>query len=83
MGAREATRAAAVKSNEEARIDAMLASVNAIDAARRASCWVGMPLAPLPAITPEARAAAWARHGMEMPDTDGPHRDVYGNFICA
>ena len=81
--AREATLAAEAKNKEEARIDAMLASGNTIDMVRRAGCWVGMPLAPLTAITPEARAAAWARHGTDLPAMHGPHRDVYGNIICA
>ena len=55
------------RQDDEARIDAVLASVAASDAVRRACCWVGMALAPLPVLTPEARAAAWARLGMEMP----------------
>ena len=44
--------------------------------------WVGMPCAPTRGITPEDRARAWARHGLEPPTSfGGPRRDVYGN-IC-
>ena len=45
--------------------------VAAADAKLRAACFVGMPLARETTITPEARALAWEKHGM----------DVYGNPV--
>ena len=61
LNAREATQA--VKANNDV-IDAIFAQVDAADALRRQCTWVGMPLAPRAEITPEVRAAAWARHGL-------------------
>ena len=61
LTAREATQA--VKAHNDV-IDAIFAQVDAADALRRQCTWVGMPLAPRAEITPEVRAAAWARHGL-------------------
>ena len=73
--AREAT-------SKETIIDTILTYVNAVDKQRRDSSCVGMTCEPICAITPEARARAWARHGLELPTNfGGPRRDVYGNEI--
>ena len=65
-------------------IDAILAHVNAIYARRRNAVWVGMPCTPTCEITPEARARAWTKHGLEPPTSlGGPRRDAYGNVIDA
>ena len=63
-------------------IDLIIAHVNKVDAQVRDSTWVGMPCAPQTSvITAEARARAWARHGLEPPTSfGGPRRDVYGNL---
>lgn len=67
LKAREATSNTQIINEKSAIIDAILAHVNAIDAQRRDSTWVGMPCVPMFATTPspEARARAWARHGLE------------------
>ena len=61
------TREATYNAQKNAIIDAIMAQVNAADAQRRDSTWVGMPCVPMCATTPspEARARAWARHGLE------------------
>ena len=74
LKAREAT-------SKETIIDTILTYVNAVDKQRRDSSCVGMTCEPICAITPEARAGAWARHGLEPKSFDGPRRDVYGNEI--
>ena len=72
---------AAMKMN--AVINVIIAHVNAIDAQVRNSTWVGMPcVGPAPSvITPEARAAAWVRHGLTPPILGAQRRDVYGNLL--
>lgn len=80
LKAREETRDKLELDEKNAIIDAIMAHVNA--AQLRDSTWVGMPCAPTRGITPEDRARAWARHGLEPPTSfGGPRRDVYGN-IC-
>ena len=62
--AREATQA--VKAHNDV-IDAIFAQVDAADTLRRQCTWVARHAARTEsrglAITPEVRAAAWARHG--------------------
>lgn len=84
LKAREATSNAQIINEQDATIDAILAHVNAIEAQRRNAVWVGMPCKPTSEVTHEARARAWARHGLEPPTSfGGPRRDVYGNEIDA
>ena len=85
LKAREATSNAQIINEKSAIIDAILAHVNAIDAQRRDSTWVGVPCVPMCATTPspEARACAWARHGLEPPTNFGQRCDMYGNVIGA
>ena len=79
LKAREATSNTQIINEKSAIIDAILAHVNAIDAQRRNSTWVGMPCVPTGEVTPEARARAWERHGLKPPTNfGGPRRDVYG-----
>ena len=67
-------------------IDLIIAHVNKVDAQVRDSTWVGMPCNERKdhhvKITDEARARAWAVHGL-LPPTKfgGRRRDVYGNYI--
>ena len=80
LKAREAT----YNAQKNAIIDAIMAQVNAANAQRRYLTWVGMPCVPTGEITPDARARAWARHGLEPPTNfRGPRRDVYGNVTDA
>jgi hypothetical protein len=67
----------------DAVINVIIAHVNAIDAQVQNSTWVGIPsVGPAPSvITPEARAAAWARHGLTPPIIGAQRRDVYGNLL--
>ena len=84
LKAREATSNAQIVNEKNSIIDAILAHVNAIDARRRNTVWVGVPCTPTCVITPEARARAWANHGLERPTSPGgPRRDAYGNVIDA
>ena len=78
LKAREAT-------SKETIIDAILAHVNAVEAQRRNTVWVGMPCKPTGEITPEARARAWARHGLSHQQTcfGVPRRDACANVIDA
>ena len=79
LEAREATSNALILNEKDAIIDAILAHVNAIDARRRSTMWVGMPCMPTSEITPDARARAWTIHGLEPPTSfDEPRHDVYG-----
>ena len=84
LKAREAMSNAQKVNEKNATIDAILAHVNAIYARRRNAVWVGMPCTPTCEITPEARARAWTKHGLEPPTSlGGPRRDAYGNVIDA
>ena len=77
LKAREAT-------SNETIINTILAYVNAVDKQQRNTVWIGMPCKPTGEITPEARAGAWARHGLEPPTSfSGPCLNVYGHVICA
>ena len=79
LKAREATSNTQIINEKNAIIDAIMAQVNAADAQRRDSTWVGMPCVPTGEVTPEARARAWERHGLKPPTNfGGPRRDVYG-----
>ena len=67
-------------------IDLIIAHVNKVDAQVRDSTWVGMPCNERKdhhvKITDEARARAWAVHGLPPPTKfGGRRRDVYGNYI--
>ena len=84
LKAREAMSNAQKVNEKNATIDAILAHVNAIYARRRNAVWVGVPCTPTCEITPEARARAWTKHGLEPPTSlGGPRRDAYGNVIDA
>ena len=74
LKARESTRNARAVDEKDAIIDVILAQVNAIDAQRQVSTWVGMPCVPTREITPKIRARAWARHGLESPTSFGGQR---------
>ena len=79
LKARKATSNAQIINEKNAIIDAIIAQVNAADAQRRDSTWVGMPCVPTGEVTPKVRARAWERHGLKPPTNfGGPRRDVYG-----
>ena len=70
--------------SNETIINTILAYVNAVDKQQRNTVWIGMPCKPTGEITPEARAGAWARHGLKPPTSfSGQCRNVYGHVICA
>ena len=79
QSSREATSNAQIINERDAIIDTILAHVNAFEARRRNTVWVGMPCKPTGEIIPEARARAWKTHGLEPPTSFvGPRCDVYG-----
>ena len=81
LKAREATSNTQIINEKNAIIDAIMAQVNAADAQRRDSTWVGMPTR---LIIPEARTYVWALHGLEPPASfDGLRSDAYGNVFGA
>ena len=71
MKARGAARNARTVDEKDAVIDAILAHVNAVDAERRNTTWVGMHCVPTNEVTPEVRARAWACHGLGPPTRFG------------
>ena len=71
MKAREAARNARAVDEKDVIIDAILAHVNAVDAQRRNTTWVGMHCVPTNEVTPEVRARAWACHGLGPPTSFG------------
>ena len=81
LKAREATRDKLELDEKNDIIDVIMAQVNATDAQRRNSTWVGMPTR---LIIPEARTYVWALHGLEPPASfDGLRSDAYGNVFGA
>ena len=82
LKAREATRNAQMTKEEDALIDSIIAQAGTADWLRRQASWIGMePISLTGAmITPEARARAWARHGLKPPASffRGWDFDVYG-----
>ena len=81
LKARKATRDKLELDEKNDIIDVIMAQVNATDAQRRNSTWVGMPTR---LIIPEARTYVWALHGLEPPASfDGLRSDAYGNVFGA